>query len=82
MAEVGCPTENKSVDPSQPESSAPKEEEDPNQFFATRVSLKSWHKFLSAHVIGGVNIACLCEGHSIIIYLYIGGLLSCCKYRT
>ncbi|KAL7413406.1 cell cycle checkpoint [Mrakia frigida] len=50
----------------------PERSEDPSHFFSTQVSVKSLLRFLHAHSIMGSTVACICEGHSLIMYLYIG----------
>ncbi|CDZ97840.1 Checkpoint 9-1-1 complex, HUS1 component [Phaffia rhodozyma] len=47
----------------------------PGHFFNTLVSIKSLLRFLNAHCIQGSTIACICENHSLIIYLYIGDMV-------
>lgn len=43
-----------------------------NRFFTTHVALRSLLRFLTAHTLVGSTIACVCAGHSLILYLYIG----------
>ncbi|WRT63399.1 uncharacterized protein IL334_000304 [Kwoniella shivajii] len=46
----------------------------PNQMFTTSVSIKGLLKFLTSHLVGGTAIACICEDHCLIAYVYIGEL--------
>ncbi|KAF9818764.1 hypothetical protein IEO21_02544 [Rhodonia placenta] len=48
------------------------EPHDPEQMHGVLVSLKSLQKFLSSHVVSTTTIACICKGHCIILYVYIG----------
>ncbi|KAL7420160.1 DNA damage checkpoint control protein [Cryptotrichosporon argae] len=45
-----------------------------DRMFSTSVSIKGLQKFLTSHLIGGTAIACLCENHCIIAYVYIGSM--------
>lgn len=44
----------------------------PDKLFSTTVSIRGFQKFLTSHHVGGVAIACVCENHCIIAYVYIG----------
>ncbi|KAH8828512.1 cell cycle checkpoint [Flagelloscypha sp. PMI_526] len=45
---------------------------DRDQFFSVVISIKSFQKFLNSHVVSSTAIACICENHCIIIYVYVG----------
>ncbi|THU98365.1 cell cycle checkpoint [Dendrothele bispora CBS 962.96] len=47
-------------------------EKDPDKFFSVVVSIRSFLKFLSSHVISSTTIACICQNHCLILYVYIG----------
>ncbi|BEJ16983.1 hypothetical protein CspHIS471_0603840 [Cutaneotrichosporon sp. HIS471] len=44
----------------------------PEQMFSTTISIRGFQKFLTSHHVSGVAIACICEGHCVIAYVYIG----------
>ncbi|RSH84667.1 uncharacterized protein EHS24_006191 [Apiotrichum porosum] len=44
----------------------------PEHMFSTTVSIRGFQKFLASHYVGGIAIACICEGHCVIAYVYIG----------
>jgi len=48
------------------------EEPDPAQLFGVLLSVRSFLKFLSAHVVSTTTIACICQNHCMILYVYIG----------
>ncbi|CAD6573581.1 MAG: hypothetical protein TREMPRED_000861 [Tremellales sp. Tagirdzhanova-0007] len=43
-----------------------------DKMFSTLVSIRGLLKFLTSHIVGGVAIACICENHCVIAYVYIG----------
>ncbi|KAH9917266.1 checkpoint protein Hus1/Mec3 [Fomitopsis serialis] len=45
---------------------------DPTTLYGVLVSLRSLQKFLSSHVVSTTTIACICQNHCIILYVYIG----------
>ncbi|KAI0791225.1 cell cycle checkpoint [Abortiporus biennis] len=45
---------------------------DPNKKFGILVSIKSFLKFLNSYVLSSTTIACLCQNHCLILYVYIG----------
>ncbi|KAE9401025.1 cell cycle checkpoint [Gymnopus androsaceus JB14] len=45
---------------------------DLEQLFSVLVSVKSFAKFLSSHVVSTTTIACICQNHCLILYVYIG----------
>ncbi|KAF8071503.1 checkpoint protein Hus1/Mec3 [Lyophyllum atratum] len=45
---------------------------DPNQLFTVLVSTRSFFKFLNSHVVSTTTIACICQHHCMILYVYIG----------
>ncbi|KZT06077.1 cell cycle checkpoint [Laetiporus sulphureus 93-53] len=48
------------------------ERRDPTRMYGVVVSLKSLSKFLGSHIVSTTTIACICQGHCIILYVYIG----------
>ncbi|KZT65911.1 cell cycle checkpoint [Daedalea quercina L-15889] len=48
------------------------EARDPTTLYGVLVSLKSLQKFLNSHVVSTTTIACICQNHCIIMYVYIG----------
>ncbi|WVF66361.1 hypothetical protein IAT40_001101 [Kwoniella sp. CBS 6097] len=46
----------------------------PEKMFSANVSIKGLLKFLTSHLVGGTAIACICEDHCLIAYVYIGEL--------
>jgi len=48
------------------------EKPDPDQLFCVLISIKSFIKFLNSHVLSSTTIACICQGHCVILYVYIG----------
>ncbi|KAG6917856.1 hypothetical protein DXG01_000761 [Tephrocybe rancida] len=50
----------------------PDESRDPDQLFSVLVSIRSFLKFLSSHVVSTTTIACICQNHCMILYVYIG----------
>ncbi|KAG6816673.1 hypothetical protein H0H87_004033 [Tephrocybe sp. NHM501043] len=48
------------------------EPRDPDQLFTVLVSIRSFLKFLSSHVVSTTTIACICQNHCMILYVYIG----------
>lgn len=48
------------------------EERDPGQMFGVYLSVRAFLKFLSSHVVSTTTIACICENHCMILYVYIG----------
>ncbi|KAF8887522.1 checkpoint protein Hus1/Mec3 [Infundibulicybe gibba] len=44
----------------------------PGKLFSVLVSTKSFTKFLNSHVISTTTIACICQNHCMILYVYIG----------
>ncbi|TFY83330.1 hypothetical protein EWM64_g682 [Hericium alpestre] len=45
---------------------------DPKQMFSVLVHVRSFLKFLNAHVVSTTTIACICQNHCMILYVYIG----------
>ncbi|ESK85808.1 checkpoint clamp complex protein hus1 [Moniliophthora roreri MCA 2997] len=45
---------------------------DPNDVFGVLVATRSFVKFLNSHVISTTTIACICQKHCLILYVYIG----------
>ncbi|KAF5346011.1 hypothetical protein D9758_013883 [Tetrapyrgos nigripes] len=45
---------------------------DPEELFSVDVSIKSFLKFLNSHVVSSTTIACICQKHCLILYVYIG----------
>ncbi|KAG6901958.1 hypothetical protein C0995_006187 [Termitomyces sp. Mi166 len=48
------------------------EARDPNELFSVLVSIRSFLKFLNSHVVSTTTIACICQNHCMILYVYIG----------
>jgi len=62
---------------SQDNTSAENEEQepqrpDPKQLFSVLIHTRSFLKFLGAHVVSKTTIACICQGHCLILFVYIG----------
>ncbi|KAL1408920.1 Checkpoint protein hus1 [Vanrija albida] len=45
-----------------------------DHMFTTNVSIRGFQKFLTSHHVGGDAIACICEKHCLIAYVYIGDI--------
>ncbi|PAV16477.1 cell cycle checkpoint [Pyrrhoderma noxium] len=45
---------------------------DPEHLYGVHVSNRAFLKFLSSHVVSTTTIACICENHCMILYVYIG----------
>ncbi|KAH7912827.1 cell cycle checkpoint [Hygrophoropsis aurantiaca] len=45
---------------------------DPDKMFSVLVSIRSFLKFLNSHVVSTTTIACICQNHCAILYVYIG----------
>ncbi|KAG9316067.1 cell cycle checkpoint [Chiua virens] len=68
---VGCP--NPSMRQVSDETVAELEENpDPDKLFFVHVSIRSFIKFLNSHVVSTTTIACICQNHCAILYVYIG----------
>ncbi|KAH9940824.1 cell cycle checkpoint [Epithele typhae] len=50
------------------------EEKDPKQLHGVLVSHKALSRFLNSHVVSTTTIACICSGHCMILYVYIGSI--------
>ncbi|KAN0092609.1 Checkpoint protein Hus1/Mec3 [Tylopilus felleus] len=48
------------------------ENPDPEKLFSVHVSIRSFIKFLSSHVVSTTTIASICQNHCAILYVYIG----------
>ncbi|KAI0259104.1 cell cycle checkpoint [Gloeopeniophorella convolvens] len=48
------------------------EKPDPQQLFSVLVHTRSFLKFLNAHTVSKTTIACICQGHCLILFVYIG----------
>ncbi|KAG6337104.1 hypothetical protein ID866_1978 [Astraeus odoratus] len=59
-------------DESQNPDSDPVEKPDPETLFSVLVSVRSFLKFLNSHVVSTTTIACICQNHCAILYVYIG----------
>ncbi|KAH8918004.1 hypothetical protein BT69DRAFT_1226123, partial [Atractiella rhizophila] len=66
----GCNNPNLGASPSM-ENEA-REEEPPNTFHSVSIASKNLARFLTSYAMGKVCIACVCPGHSVIFYVYIG----------
>jgi len=60
----------KTQDEEDPEAEPP----DPNQMFTVLISTRSFLKFLNSHVVSTTTIACICQHHCVILYVYIGDM--------
>ncbi|KAL0571124.1 Checkpoint protein hus1 [Marasmius crinis-equi] len=60
--------EGSSQNEEQPDNSPP----DPDEIFGVLVSMRSFVKFLNSHAISTTTIACVCNKHCLILYVYIG----------
>ncbi|KAG7096541.1 hypothetical protein E1B28_003967 [Marasmius oreades] len=60
--------EESSQNAEEPQNSPP----DPDQTFGVLVSMRSFAKFLNSHAISTTTIACICNKHCLILYVYIG----------
>ncbi|KAI0829105.1 cell cycle checkpoint [Trametes gibbosa] len=49
-------------------------DKDPQQMHGVLVSHKCLTKFLNSHVVSTTTIACICENHCVILYVYIGNV--------
>ncbi|KAL5525912.1 hypothetical protein ACEPAG_7250 [Sanghuangporus baumii] len=47
-------------------------EKDADRWFSVHLSIRAFLKFLSSHVVSTTTIACICEDHCMILYVYIG----------
>ncbi|KAJ7471073.1 checkpoint protein Hus1/Mec3 [Mycena latifolia] len=47
---------------------------DPDALFSVLVSTRSFFKFLNSHVVSTTTIACICQNHCMILYVYVGDL--------
>ncbi|KDQ24948.1 hypothetical protein PLEOSDRAFT_1067649 [Pleurotus ostreatus PC15] len=45
---------------------------DPGKHFPVLVSTRSFLKFLNSHVVSTTTIACICQRHCMILYVYVG----------
>ncbi|KAH0585690.1 Checkpoint protein hus1 [Termitomyces sp. J132] len=50
----------------------PEESRDPEELYSVLVSIRSFLKFLNSHVVSTTTIACICQNHCMILYVYIG----------
>jgi len=48
------------------------EDEEPDALHAALISIKSLQKFLVGTTVCTTTIACICSGHCLILYVYIG----------
>ncbi|KAF9477730.1 cell cycle checkpoint [Pholiota conissans] len=48
------------------------EPRDPNKMYSVCISTRSFLKFLNIHVVSTTTIACICQSHCLILYVYIG----------
>ncbi|KAH8094491.1 cell cycle checkpoint [Cristinia sonorae] len=55
----------------EPPESSP-EPRDPEQLYGVLMRVKSFAKFLSSSSISSTTIACICQNHAMILYVYIG----------
>ncbi|KII84360.1 hypothetical protein PLICRDRAFT_46253 [Plicaturopsis crispa FD-325 SS-3] len=50
----------------------PREDKDPEELSSVLISIRSFLKFLNSHVVSTTTMACICEKHCMILYVYIG----------
>ncbi|KAI0352210.1 cell cycle checkpoint [Trametes cingulata] len=50
------------------------EAKDPREMHGVLVSHKCLLKFLTSHVVSTTTVACICENHCVILYVYIGNV--------
>ncbi|KAH8983510.1 cell cycle checkpoint [Lactarius akahatsu] len=62
-AEDGRGEEDREPEPERP---------DPTHLFSVLVHARSLLKFLNAHAVSKTTIACICQGHCLILFVYIG----------
>ncbi|KAJ7082750.1 checkpoint protein Hus1/Mec3 [Mycena belliarum] len=55
-------------------SQEPEDARDPTALFSVLVSTRSFFKFLNSHVVSTTTIACICQNHCMILYVYVGDL--------
>jgi len=48
------------------------EDENPAKFYGVLLEVRSLLRFLSTYVVSTTTIACICSGHCLIVYVYIG----------
>ncbi|KIM39187.1 hypothetical protein M413DRAFT_447150, partial [Hebeloma cylindrosporum] len=58
----------------QDEENAEAEPPDPTHMFTVLISTRSFLKFLNSHVVSTTTIACICQHHCVILYVYIGDM--------
>ncbi|KAF8442188.1 cell cycle checkpoint [Boletus edulis BED1] len=70
---LGCtnPSMRQASDENAPEPEVA-ENPDPEKLFSVHVSIRSFIKFLNSHVVSTSTIACICQNHCAILYVYIG----------
>ncbi|KAF8135191.1 cell cycle checkpoint [Boletus edulis] len=70
---LGCtnPSMRQAPDENAPEPEVA-ENPDPEKLFSVHVSIRSFIKFLNSHVVSTSTIACICQNHCAILYVYIG----------
>ncbi|KAF8208928.1 checkpoint protein Hus1/Mec3 [Mycena galopus ATCC 62051] len=66
-----CKNTNKASSASQGPEPDPR---DPDEIFSVLVSTRSFFKFLNSHVVSTTTIACICQNHCMILYVYVGDL--------
>ncbi|KAJ7765897.1 checkpoint protein Hus1/Mec3 [Mycena maculata] len=66
-----CKNTNKASTGSQDPDQEPR---DPDELFSVLVSTRSFWKFLNSHVVSTTTIACICQNHCMILYVYVGDL--------
>ncbi|KIY72138.1 cell cycle checkpoint [Cylindrobasidium torrendii FP15055 ss-10] len=68
-----CTNPSMAKDPADSQSDDPPPE--PDQMFNVLVSTRSFLKFLNSHVVSTTTIACICQNHCMILYVYIGDVV-------
>jgi len=69
---TNCTNPKMAASQSQDDDDEPNEKPDPDHLFTVLVSIRSFLKFLNSHVVSTTTIACICQHHCVILYVYIG----------
>ncbi|EIW83682.1 cell cycle checkpoint [Coniophora puteana RWD-64-598 SS2] len=69
---TGCANPPMARDELTQDAEDPAHEHDPDELFSVHVSIRSFLKFLNSHVVSTTTIACVCQNHCAILYVYIG----------
>jgi len=69
---TNCTNPKMAASQSQDDEDESSEKPDPDHLFTVLVSIRSFLKFLNSHVVSTTTIACICQNHCMILYVYIG----------